>query len=139
MKSVYFLLFTILLTGCAKENVMPITAKQETDEIKKVSSVSTTNSDYWYNGTLGTAEVRVSCKGCTAIASFGTDAIPFLFNEDGVGYLKYTPKAELPVYIAVCPGNSKAISVDILDSKNAKLFSYSGTISSNWINTFIIK
>ena len=139
MKSYYVLLCVILLTGCVKENVAPIVLKADSPKKEKTYGDSdTSNPEYWYNGTKGTALVRVICKDCTAIASFGVDTVPFLFNDDGVGYLKYTPKVGLTVYIAVCPGGTKAIKADILDSKNIALFSYSGTGSSNWINTYLI-
>jgi hypothetical protein len=128
----YTIIFSVILTGCGKENLVP-------NSTNKYSDNYTSNSEYWYNGTTGTALVRVMCKNCTAIASFGDNAIPFLFNEDGVGYLKFTQKVGLPVYIAVCPDGTKAIKVDILDSRNMALFSYSGNVTANWINTYVIK
>ncbi len=126
-----------MLIGCAKENVAPIEIKGNSS--KTYGNIDKSKSEYWYNGTTGTSLVRVICKNCTAIASFGNNAIPFLFNDDGVGYLKFTQNAGLPVYIAVCPDGTKAIKVDILDSRNIALFSYSGSVTANWINTYVIK
>ena len=140
MKIFYTLLFAVILAGCAKENIMPVSPKLTPQQNEKVySDTDTSNPEYWYNGTTGTALVRVVCMDCTAIANFGSDYIPFMFNADGVGYLKYTPKTGMQVYIAVCPRGTKAIKADILDSKNVSLFSYSGTNTANWINTFVIK
>ncbi len=120
MKSYYVLLFVILLTGCVKENVAPILLNADSSKKEKTYGDSdTSNPEYWYNGTKGMALVRVICKDCTAIASFGVDTVPFLFNDDSVGYLKYTPKVGLTVY----HGGTNAIKADILDSKNIALFS----------------
>lgn len=145
MKPVYLILLSVLFTSCMKASIAPISAKKisaiNADTLKSISysPTDTSNPDYWYNGTKGTAVVRVTCKDCTAIATIGDQTIPFLFNDDGVGVLKYTPKAGLSIYIAVCPGGAKAIKADIFDSNSASLFTYSGGITSNWLNTFVIK
>ena len=129
--------FLIILTGCVKENVAPTEIK--TNSSKTYGNIDKPKSEYWYNGTTGTALVRVICKNCTAIASFGDNTIPFLFNDEGVGYLKFTQEVGLPIYVAVCPDGTKAIKVDVLNPQNVALFSYSGTVTANWINTYIIK
>lgn len=133
----YTLFFASILTSCTKEDVVPIVV--ETNSVKTYGNNDTSNSEYWYNGTTGSSLVRVICKSCTASANFGGNAIPFLFNNEGVGYLKFTQKVGLPVYITVCPDGTKAIKVDVLNSQNIALFSYSGTVTANWINTYLIK
>ncbi|WP_377130521.1 hypothetical protein [Mucilaginibacter antarcticus] len=141
--------------GCKKENLsaispaQPVIAKAATatvtatkaDSVKTTSynPTNTSNPEYWYNGTTGTAQIRVSCKDCSAIAKIGETAVPFMFNDEGVGTLRYTPKTGLSIYIAVCPGGTKAATVDILDNNKASLFNYAGVITANWLNTFVIK
>ncbi|GAB2973126.1 hypothetical protein GCM10027049_03870 [Mucilaginibacter puniceus] len=157
MRSIYFILLaSILLTGCLKAEIAPTpivpstseksnsvantTAK--TDTVKNVSyspDTDTSNPDYWYNGTKGTALIQVTCKDCDAIATIGTTTIPFLFNAAGVGKLKYTPAPGLLIHIAVCPGSAKPIKAEISDSKNMALYSYSGVITGNWSGTYTIK
>ncbi|MGF7080430.1 hypothetical protein [Mucilaginibacter sp. UYCu711] len=140
MKIFFFILFTLFLSSCVKENVSPVlTEPSDTNTNKIFSGINTSIPDYWFNGTKGSAVVRVICKDCTAIASFAGDAIPFLFNSDGIGYLKYNPAAGTPVYFAVCPGGNKAIKADVYDSKNQSVFSFSGTLVANWTNTFVVK
>ena len=154
MRSIYFILLaSILLTGCLKAEIAPspittsATAKAEikttkTDTVKSVSyspDTDTSNPDYWFNGTKGTALIQVTCKDCDAIATIGTATIPFIFNAAGVGVLKYTPTPGLSINIAVCPGSTKPIKADILDSKNTALFSYSGTITGNWSGSYTVK
>jgi hypothetical protein len=130
VKPIHIILLSLLLTGCIKANIAPVSSK---------SNTSTTQVDtYWYNGTKGTALIRVTCNNCNAIATIGDATIPFLFNEQGVGQLKYTPAPGLAVYIAVCPDGVKAIKAEILDATNTSLYTYSG-VSGNWNNTYIIK
>lgn len=154
MRSIYFILLApILLTGCLKAEIAPspiitsTTVKADakttkTDTVKTVSyspDTDTSNPDYWYNGTNGTAVIQVTCKDCDAIATIGTTTIPFIFNAAGVGMLKYTPAPGLAIQIAVCPGSAKTIKADILDSKNVALYSYSGLITGNWSGTYTVK
>jgi hypothetical protein len=154
MRSIYFILLaSILLTGCLKAEIAPspiatsTAVKAEvkttkTDTVKTVSyspDTDTSNPEYWYNGTKGTALIQVTCKDCDAIATIGTVTIPFLFNANGVGVLKYTPAPGLLINIAVCPGSAKAIKADILDTKNVALYSYSGLITGNWSGTYTIQ
>lgn len=145
MKPFYLIILFVLFTGCVKDYISPISTKTtstiKTDTVKSItySDTDTSNPEYWFNGSKGTALVRVICKDCDAIATIGNDTRPFLFNSDGVGYLKYTPAAGLSIYIAVCPGSTKEIKADIFDAKNLPLFNYSGVNTSNWIYTFVIK
>ena len=157
MRSIWFILLaSILLTGCLKAEIAPtpivssIPEKSATaanaiakkDTVKSVSyspDTDTSNPDYWYNGTKGTALIEVICKDCDAIATIGTTTIPFLFNANGVGVLKYTPAPGLVINIAVCPGSAKALKVDVLDSKNTALYSYSGIITGNWSSAYTVK
>ncbi len=154
MRSIYFILLaSILLTGCLKAEIAPspittaTTAKAEikttkTDTVKTVSyspDTDTSNPDYWFNGTNGTAIVQVTCKDCDAIATIGVTTVPFIFNAAGVGVLKYTPITGLPIQIAVCPGSTKSIKAEILDNKNSALYSYAGVITGNWSGAYTIK
>jgi hypothetical protein len=157
MRSIYFILLaSILLTGCLKAEIAPTpvasstpdknttaaNATVKTDTVKSVSyspDTDTSNPDYWYNGTKGTALIQVTCKDCDAIATIGTITIPFLFNDNGVGVLKYTPALGLLINIAVCPGSAKPIKADVFDSKNTALYSYSGLITGNWSGAYTIK
>lgn len=154
MRSIYFILLaSILLTGCLKADIAPTPAKSntsivqnvsttKTDTVKSVSyspDTDTSNPDYWYNGTKGTALVQVTCNDCDAIATIGTTTIPFIFNAAGVGVLKYTPAPGLLIQIAVCPGSAKSIKADVLDSKNTALYSYAGVITGNWSGAYTVK
>jgi hypothetical protein len=146
MKPICTILLFILLTGCAKSNIAPTPLKINT-ETTKVDSVSkniittqlaTTNTYDWYNGTKGTAVIKVTCVDCTAIATIGNTTVPFLFNEQGVGVLKYTPAPGLSIHIAVCPDSVKTIKAEIFDATNTSLYSHTG-VSGNWSDTYIIK
>jgi len=157
MRSICFILLaSILLTGCLKAEIAPspvvpsasekntntANAAAKTDTSKTISyspDTDTSNPDYWFNGTKGTAVIQVTCKDCDAIATIGTATIPFIFNAAGVGMLKYTPAPGLAIQIAVCPGSVKPIKADILDSKNVALYSYSGMITGNWSGTYTVK
>ncbi len=152
MRSIYFILTCILLTGCLKAEIAPTplvpsttaksTTSTKTDTLKSVSyspDTDTSNPDYWYNGTKGTALIQVTCKECDAIATIGSNTIPFIFNAAGVGMLKYTPAPGLLINIAVCPGSTKSIKAEVLDTKNAALYSYSGVITGNWSGSYTIK
>ncbi len=152
MRAIYFILLSsILLTGCLKAEIAPspaITSTKtnavttKTDTLKSVSyspDTDTSNPDYWFNGTKGTAIVQVTCKDCDAIATIGVTTVPFMFNAAGVGVLKYTPITGLPIQIAVCPGSAKSIKAEILDNKNAALYSYAGVITGNWSGSYTIK
>lgn len=154
MRSIFFILLaSILLTGCLKAEIAPspqittTTVKADakttkTDTVKSVSyspDTDTSNPEYWYNGTKGTAIIQVTCKDCDAIATIGTATVPFLFNAAGVGVLKYTPAPGMAIQIAVCPGSAKVIKADILDNKNTALYSYSGLITGNWSGTYTVK
>jgi hypothetical protein len=146
MKPIYIILLSLLFTGCLKANIAPVPSKSNTGTIKVDSlgnnagttQVATLNSNYWYNGTTGTALIQVTCNECSAIATIGNVTIPFLFNDQGVGQLKYTPAPGLKVYIAVCPGSVKAIKAEIFDAANTPLYTYSG-VSGNWNSAYIIK
>jgi hypothetical protein len=146
MKPIYIILLSLLLTGCLKANITPVSSKSNTGTIKVdtlssnvgTTQVATLNTYDWYNGTKGTALIQVTCNDCNAIATIGNVTIPFIFNEQGVGQLKYTPAPGLVVYIAVCPGGVKAIKAEIFDAVNTSLYTYSG-VSNNWNNTYIIK
>jgi hypothetical protein len=124
--------------GCLKANISPVVSKS-----KSSTNISTIKADSlatfdWYNGTKGTALIQVTCNNCTAIATIGNVTTPFIFNDQGVGELKYTPVSGLLVYIAVCPGSVKSIKADIFDTTNKSLYTYSG-VSGNWNGSYIIK
>jgi hypothetical protein len=147
MKAVYIILLSLLLTGCLKANIAPTSSTSTISTTKKVDSLSkniTTsqvapaNTYDWYNGTKGAAVIKVTCINCNAIATIGDVTIPFLFNEEGVGQLKYTPAPGLAVRIAVCPDGVKAMKAEIFDAANISLYTYSG-VSGNWSNTYTIK
>jgi len=146
VKPIYLILIAILLTSCVKESITPTSAKSNTTAIKADSlsrntgtiQSSTQNTYDWFNGTKGTALIQVTCNNCTAIATVGDVTTPFIFNEQGIGQLKYTPAPGLMVYIAVCPGSVKTIKATIFDAANTSLYTYSG-VSSNWNNTYIVK
>jgi hypothetical protein len=146
IKSIYLILLSLLFMGCKKADLSPTNSKKistiKVDTLKSVSyspDTDTSNPDYWYNGTKGTALIRVICKDCSGIATIGNDTTPFMFNEEGVGFLKYTPKTGMSIYLAICPGGVKTIKADIFNANNASLFTYSGVITANWLNTFVIK
>jgi hypothetical protein len=140
----YLVLSSLLLTGCLKANVAPVikadTAAHSNINITQTASthIGTVSTYDWFNGTTGTALIQVTCSDCTAIATVGNVTTPFIFNEQGVGQLKYTPAPGLLVYIAVCPGSVKAIKADIFDATNTLLYTYSA-VSGNWSNSYIIK
>lgn len=146
MKAIYIILLSLLLTGCLKANIAPtssasITSTSKVDSLSKkitTSQVAPTNTYDWYNGTKGTSLIKITCNDCNAIATIGDVTIPFLFNEQGVGQLKYTPAPGLAVRIAVCPDGVKAMEAEIFDAANASLYSYSG-VSGNWSATYTIK
>ncbi|MCC8425947.1 hypothetical protein [Mucilaginibacter sp. UR6-11] len=146
MKPVYAILLSLLLTGCLKANIAPISSKNNTGAIKPdtlgnnagTTQGVTLNTYDWFNGTKGAALIQVTCNDCNAIATIGNVSIPFLFNGQGIGQLKYTPAPGLAVYIAVCPGAVKAIKAEIFDAANTSLYTYYG-VSGNWNNTYIIK
>lgn len=152
MKALYFILAALLITGCAKTDIAPaqientiLTAKTTTsikaDTVKSVTysaDTDTSNPNYIYNGTTGPGLIQVTCKDCTALATIGTVTIPFIFNADGVGKLKYTPSAGLSIQIAVCPNNTKSVKADISNGSTS-VYSYSGIITSNWSGTYISK
>ena len=156
MRSVFFPLACLLLifTGCQKVDIAPTaptttpvsvasnTIKNTTTAKATTTSSSdtdTSNPEYWYNGTKGTAVIKVTCKDCTAIATIGDFTLPFMFNADGVGVFKYTPAPGLLIKIAVCPEGAQSLQADIFDSSNKASFSYAGVISGNWSGTYIIK
>jgi hypothetical protein len=147
MRLLYIILLSVLLTSCIKNGIAPVSPKSSTGTIKAdtistnitTKQADTVNTYDWYNGTKGTALVQVTCNNCTAIATIGNATIPFLFNGQGVGQLKYTPAPGLAVYIAVCPGGTKAIKAEIFDVANTSLYTYSGVVSANWNNTYTIK
>jgi hypothetical protein len=162
MRTILFLLASILLlsTGCQKADIAPavpttttLAAKSntgivqnitiaKTDTVKSVSysaDTDTSNPDYWYNGTKGTAVIKVTCKDCTAIATIGDFTLPFMFNADGIGVLKYTPTPGLLIKIAVCPIGTQLINADIFDASNKAAYSYSGVTHGNWSATYIVK
>ena len=134
MKPIYLILLAVLLTGCLKGGISPVSAKNSVNAAR----ADTTSTYDWYNGTTGIALVQVTCSNCTAIATIGNVSTPFIFNAQGLGQLKYTPVPGLSVYIAVCPGGIKTITADIFDITNTPLYSYAGT-GGNWNNTYIIK
>jgi len=144
MKPIYLILLSsLLLTGCLKAGINPtpvksntITAKADTLAVTTIAAQANTYD--WYNGTKGIALIQVTCTDCTAIATIGNITTPFIFNEQGVGQLKYTPASGLAVYIAICPNGTKAIKADIFDATNTSLYTFSG-VSGNWNNTFVIK
>jgi len=142
MKPIYLILLSVLLTGCLKETIRPVLANDAVSTVKKDSvttaKADTANTYDWYNGTTGTALIKVTCSNCTAIATIGGVSTPFLFNAQGVGELKYTPTTGLSVYIAVCPAVVEAIKADIFDKTNTSLYSYSG-VSGNWNYTYVVK
>jgi hypothetical protein len=148
MKPIYIIIISLLLTGCLKANLSPVSSKNAISTIKADSLINknvgttqsggTLNTYDWYNGTTGTALIKVTCNDCNAIATVGNVTTPFLFNEQGVGQLKYTPAAGLNVYIAVCPGSAKAIKAEIFDAANNSLYAYTG-FSGNWNYTYTIK
>jgi hypothetical protein len=160
MKLIYLIFLSLLLTGCLKANIAPapVPSKSNVATIKMDSlgtnagivkgdtlsshaitgSTDTANDDYWFNGTKGTALIQVTCKDCNAIATIGDVSIPFLFNDQGVGQLKYTPAPGLSIYIAVCPGGNKAIEAEIFDAAKTSLYTYSG-VGGNWSDTYTIK
>ncbi|MGF7078209.1 hypothetical protein [Mucilaginibacter sp. UYCu711] len=145
MKAIYIILVSLLLTGCLKANIAPTSSKSNTgttkvDSLNKniaTSQVAPVNNYDWYNGTKGTAVIKVTCIDCNAIATIGDVTIPFLFNEQGVGQLKYTPAPGLAIRIAVCPDGVKAMKAEIFDATNTALYTYSG-ISGNWSSTYTI-
>lgn len=163
MRSLLFVLASILLisTGCQKTDVAPTVPPEAastslTNNTAVISSTNTTkidtekqtannsdtdtsNPDYWYNGTKGTAIIKVTCKDCTAIATIGDFTLPFMFNADGVGMLKYTPAPGLLIKIAVCPAGAQALTADILDSSNKTSYSYAGVIPGNWSGSYLVK
>jgi hypothetical protein len=146
MKPIYLILSCLVLTGCLKATVTPISSKDNTSTIKagtvnsntNITKADTLDKYDWYNGTKGTALIQVTCNDCNALATIGNVTTPFLFNEQGVGQLKYTPASGMLVYIAVCPGDVKTIKADIFDATNTSLYTYSG-VSGNWNNTYTIK
>jgi hypothetical protein len=129
--------------GCSKGGITPASTPKnsiKTDTLNTTITTTKTNpvTTYdWYNGTTGTALIQVICNDCTAIATIGNVTTPFLFNDQGIGQLKYTPTPGLSVYIAVCPGTVKMIKADIFDATNTSLYTYSGA-TSNWNTTYTI-
>jgi hypothetical protein len=137
MKPIFIILLSLLLTSCLKANIAPVPSQGDTDTNKATVSpisskgngaankadtltsnasttqITTSNTYDWYNGTNGTALIQVTCNDCSAIATIGDVTIPFLFNEQGVGLLKYTPAPGLAVRIAVCPESVKTIKAEI--------------------------
>ena len=152
MKPLYFIFAALLITGCAKTDIAPVQTKSitsttqitntvKTDTVKNViysADTNTSNPNYIYNGTTGPGLIQVTCKDCTALATIGTVTIPFIFNADGVGKLKYTPASGLSIQIAVCPNNTKSVKADISNGSTS-VYSYSGVITSNWGDTYISK
>ncbi len=154
MRSIYFILASLLFTGCLKADIAPTPAVKivtstintpttvKTDSLKSVSyspDTDTSNPDYWFNGTKGTALIQVTCKDCNAIATIGTNTIPFIFNANGVGVLKYTPAAGQSIQIAICPGGTKAIKAEIFGSTTTSVYTYSGVITGNWSGVYTNK
>jgi hypothetical protein len=152
--SIRLVFLSLLFMGCAKADVAPISPASvptlkvassngttKADSVKTVnySPTETTNPEYWYNGTSGPALISVNCKDCSAIATIGTTTVPFMFNGEGVAYLKYTPQAGLNIKIAVCPTGTNTVKVDIFDATKASLFNYSGVITANWLSNFVVK
>lgn len=135
---------SLLFTGCLKANIAPISSSNtninKVDSLSKnitTAQVATANTYDWYNGTKGTALIQVTCKDCNAIATIGNVTIPFLFNEQGIGQLKYTPSPGLAIRIAVCPDSAKAMKVEILDTTNTPIYTYAG-VNGNWSNTYTL-
>ncbi len=136
----------MLLTGCLKANIAPTpsistTSTNKIDSLNRnvtTSQVAPTNTYDWYNGTKGIALLKITCKDCNAIATIGDVTIPFLFNEQGVGQLKYTPAPGLAIRIAICPDGVKAMKAEVLDAANTTLYTYAG-VSGNWSATYTIK
>lgn len=159
MRSIYFVLACLLFTGCLKADIAPatnttppvaaktsitaqVTSTVKADTVKSVSyspDTDTSNPDYWYNGTKGNALIQLTCKDCDAIATIGDLTVPFMFNADGVGKLKYTPTPGLLINIAVCPGSAKNIKAEVIDADNKSLYSYSGIITGNWSGSYLVK
>jgi len=144
MKLLYLALISVLLISCRKADIEPVSTKSaiKTDSLKNniySQDTNTSNPNYWYNGTTGTALIQVTCSNCTALATIGTETIPFLFNANGVGLLKYSPVSGLLVKIAICPTGTEAIKADVLGANGTPLYSYAGIISSNWSAAYIIK
>ena len=117
-----------------KEAVKPASAQS----VVAATKTDTASTYDIFNGTKGSALIKITCNQCTAIAMIGNETVPFIFSEQGVGELKYTPVSGLSVYIAICPDGTKPITADILDSNNKALYSYAAT-SGNWNTTFTIK
>ncbi|MGZ3756783.1 MAG: hypothetical protein ACXVAY_21795 [Mucilaginibacter sp.] len=138
MKPIYLIFLSLLLVGCLKANIAPVTSKSQSSSATNTVKTDSLASYDWFNGTKGTAIIKVTCNNCTALATIGNITTPFIFNDQGVGELKYTPASGLSVYIAVCPGSVKTIKADIFDATNISLFTYSG-VSGNWNSTYIIK
>lgn len=146
MKLIYLILSSLLLTSCLKANIAPTSSKSNISPVKSdslkstiYSPTDTSNPDYWYNGTTGPALIQVTCENCTAMATIGTATIPFLFNSDGVGVLKYTPTSGLTINIAVCSGGVKSIKAVVFDATNKSLYTYSGISTGNWSGTYTIE
>lgn len=151
MKALYFILAVVLVTGCTKNDIAPTQAKTitvntqtttavKTDIVKSVtySDTDTSNPNYIYNGTTGAGLIQVTCKDCTALATIGNVTIPFIFNADGVGKLKYTPATSLSIQISICPNSTRSVNADISDGSTS-VYSYSGIITSNWGGGYIYK
>jgi hypothetical protein len=146
MKPIHLILLCLLLTGCLKANIAPTSSKDSTSTIKadilnnhtNIAKADAADTYDWYNGTKGTALIKVTCNDCNAMVTIGNVTTPFLFNEQGVGQLKYTPVSGMSVYIAVCPGSVKTMKVDVFDAANTVLYTYTG-VTANWSNTYIIK
>jgi len=146
MKLLYVALLSLTIISCTKSYVAPVATKStvtavKADSVKSniISDTDTSNPNYWYNGTTGTASIQITCTDCTAMATIGTQTIPFIFNANGVGKLKYIPAPGLSITIAVCPTGTKAIKAEVLGADNASLYSYSGIISTNWSGAYTIK
>jgi hypothetical protein len=137
MKPIFLILLSVLLTGCLKQGITPVSSKSTAITVN-TTKADTLNTYDWYNGTTGSAVIQVTCNECTAIVTIGNVSTPFLFNEQGVGQLKYTPVTGLSVYIAVCPDGIKTIKADIFDKTHTSLYSYAG-VSGNWNYTYTIK
>jgi hypothetical protein len=162
VKPIFIILLPLLLTSCLKASIAPISSHGNTGinkaNIAAVSSpadVDTNKADTltsnavvmpviiadaydWFNGTKGTALIQVTCINCSAIATIGDVTVPFLFNEQGIGLLRYTPRRGLTIRVAVCPESVKTIKAEIFDAANASLYSYS-RVSGNWNGTYVIK
>ncbi len=151
MRTLYFILAALLVTGCTKTDIAPAMDKTtavntqttnavKVDSVKSVtySDTDTSNPNYIYNGTTGAGLIEVTCKDCTALATIGSVTIPFIFNANGVGKLKYTPATGLSIQIAICPNSTKSVKADISDGSKS-VYSYSGVITSNWGGGYIYK